>query len=476
MRNIILIVLDTVRARNLSCFGYPEKTTPFLDTFCSKSSVYTDCITQSPWTLPSHASLFTGLYTSDHGCWSSRMDFSSWEGETLAESLKKEGYYTCGISCNRLISRYYGFDRGFDTFIEAWNLFQDRGVNIVAQDRHTSGNSRRRVRWRILKAIAGLRCKKALNLIYDAKLFGRYDKGASRVTDRLLKRALRQCAPPPFFLFLNLMEAHDPYDAPGAFKKRFADPSVKYHDIVKNFYDYVFSGEQSREKNKILESLYNGEIYYLDSILKRSIKILQSEGLLDDTVLIITSDHGENIGDHHLLGHHFGLQHTLLHVPLIMHGSGIDQGCIQEGVEMRDIYHTILEIAESRMLRNKSDGYSLFEPAEHRTRFAEYISPLIPLEYILKQYPQFNDPEKLYREVKAAYRAGYKLERYPDGEKRLYHIESDPDQHKDIRDIFPDRERELEENITRHLSFIQEKGSFNISAETHRRLSALGYM
>lgn len=117
--NIILIVLDTARAKSFSCYGYHRKTTPNIDRIAEEGVLYKWCFSPANWTIPSHASLFTGLYPSEHGCHAGNplLDENT---PTLSELLRSVGYRTVGISCNGLVSELYGFRKGFDFFYEVW--------------------------------------------------------------------------------------------------------------------------------------------------------------------------------------------------------------------------------------------------------------------------------------------------------------------------------------------------------------------
>src|SRR3972149_8651863 len=121
--NIIIIILDTARAQSFSCYGYKRKTTPNIDRIAQGAVLFENAISPSPWTLPAHASIFTGMYPSRHGC-HERHKFLNRNLPTLPEILKNIGYRTIGISNNSWISKNFGFDRGFDSFIKLWQIIQ----------------------------------------------------------------------------------------------------------------------------------------------------------------------------------------------------------------------------------------------------------------------------------------------------------------------------------------------------------------
>ena len=175
--NIILIVLDTVRADHVSCSGASARaTTPFLDSLAAKGLVFPQARSPSNWTLPAHASIFTGLLPSEHGCHFEHR-FLAEEAQTLAEVLRDQGYVTAGFSCNVNVGRAFNLTQGFDSFAEIWS---DEQVRSGAH----SGD----------------------------------------VLETRLAAWLRDPPGRPVFLFLNLMDAHLPYRAASGFDWRLPSP------------------------------------------------------------------------------------------------------------------------------------------------------------------------------------------------------------------------------------------------------------
>ena len=121
MTNVIFIVMDTARAKSFSFYGHDKKTTPNLEKFLQDSVLYENAFANSPWTLPSHANFFTGLYSSEHEADEISKKYSP-KKETLPETLRKNGFNTLAISSNTWISRFFDFDRGFDRFYNTWQI------------------------------------------------------------------------------------------------------------------------------------------------------------------------------------------------------------------------------------------------------------------------------------------------------------------------------------------------------------------
>ncbi|MFH0943847.1 MAG: sulfatase [Planctomycetota bacterium] len=282
--NIILIVLDTERADHVSCSGASARaTTPFLDTLADKGLVFPQARSPSNWTLPAHASIFTGLLPSEHGCHFEHRYLVD-EALTVAEFLQGQGYVTAGFSCNVNIGRAFNLTQGFDTYEEIWG---DAQATAGAQ----SGD----------------------------------------VLETRLAAWLRDPPGRPVFLFLNLMDAHLPYRAATGFEGHFGAPGEGFPaDLLDqpDFLDRVLMGEQQLDGlfKADLTLLYDNAIRGLDARLQRVHSLLSKAGFLDYSVLIVTSDHGENLGDHGLVDHQASLHETVLRVPLILQGSGIPPG------------------------------------------------------------------------------------------------------------------------------------------------------
>jgi len=314
--NVVLVVLDTVRAGNLELYGHDRETMPNLTTFAEEATTFPRAYTNAPWTLPAHASLFTGQLPSDHQCHGDMLSFDP-STPVLAQRLSENGYETHAISNNIWISDHFGFDCGFDTFSKQWQLFReskDLG-HVLKQD----DKSPRELAAEIL---SGNMAINLLNGLYGRWLYRRSDFGARRSTDDALD--MIDEATDPFFLFVNYMEAHAPFtthseetdclskDITNAEIERcieYSNRSLDYHtgrlDVSPREFD-------------VLEQLYDSELRYLDTQLGRLFDGLRDEEILSDSLVVIVGDHGENLGDYDLMAHRFSVNDTLLHVPLVI--------------------------------------------------------------------------------------------------------------------------------------------------------------
>lgn len=342
--NVVLVVLDTVRARQLGLYGRELDPMSNLSAFAENATVFDRAYTNAPWTVPAHASLFTGQLPSEHGCHGGSFGLSS-EITTLAERFSSNGYRTIGLSNNVWISDHFGFDAGFDEFYKEWQFFrQSREIGHVIKEGTESIPELART------VMQGNPAVNLINGVYGKYLYRRNDFGAKRTTDdaRSLLTEVRE----PFFLFINYMEGHAPFlehDCTERFLGQEIDDLSRYTELSGSSFDY-HTGELSimDSEFEVIESLYDGELCYLDSQLDRLFDALDDDGLLSESIVVVVGDHGENIGDHGLLAHRFSVHDTLLHVPLIVHHPEWGQGeRIEAPVGLTDLSRWLFEGSES---------------------------------------------------------------------------------------------------------------------------------
>lgn len=258
--DVILISVDTLRADHLGAYGYQRPTSPNIDSLAQNAVLFENAYSQAPWTLPSHATMFTSLRPSVHRAdtYNSRL---SPHLLTLAEILRERGYMTMGLSSHLLLSNLYGMEQGFTTF----RFNGERPAKLITN--------------------------KALKWIDD------------RRKDR------------PFFLFLHYFDVHADYDPPEDYRSQFVDPAYPGETTGerRNFYKTATS-QQDRQH---LIDLYDAEIAYTDHHLGRFFDGLKERKLYQEAMIILVSDHGEEFGEH---GHfeHKTLYENILHVPLII--------------------------------------------------------------------------------------------------------------------------------------------------------------
>ncbi len=293
--NLLLLVMDAQRADHLSSYGYVRPTSPRLDAFARDGERFLNAYASSSWTLPSHASLFTGRELHEHGAGLMRRPYLDDHFPTLAEALTRAGYATGGFCGNTFwAGRQTGLDRGF---IHYEDFYRTPGDAII---RTSLG---RRLALQVLPGlglladIPGRRSAADLN----AALLGWIDGlGGKR-----------------FFAFVNYLDAHGPNRPPAPYGGRFSPPSDDGNGIEFGAITSDIVVPPPARLHQMVEQ-YDESVLYLDAQLGRLFDALRARGLLNGTVVVVTSDHGESWGEHALMYHGHSLYREQLHVPLIV--------------------------------------------------------------------------------------------------------------------------------------------------------------
>jgi arylsulfatase A-like enzyme len=376
--NLILIVMDSVRVANLSCYGYPRATTPHIDTLAAQSTLFENAFSVGCWTLPVHASLFTGLHSFSHGVKVSK-DALPKDFPTLAIQLKELGYQTASFSDNAYISDRTGLTNGFDTVYDIWQLVKPHGIERTKSSKlikklEPYGAPAKPV-------IAAVRTLQHFrSMIKPQRRQG--DKGA-RLTNQFLREWLTESRNPtqPFFLFVNYMECHEPYRPPNPYDRRFMPRHFSEWRVsrLRNNKEAILNApdKQQRDDLEILQALYDGGLSYLDAMIGEVIQTLESLGILDETVVVVTSDHGDSLGEHHHIGHRMALYEQLVHVPLIIrYPRGFPTGKrVPDLVSLIDLYPTFLELGGADI-----SGASLNGNYKLSADLANYVRPFVIAE------------------------------------------------------------------------------------------------
>jgi len=402
--NIVLVVLDTVRAQSLELYGHDRETMPNLRQFGNNGTVFERAYTNAPWTLPAHASLFTGQLPSEHGCHGGSLYFDPDE-KTLAERLHKCGYHTIGFSNNIWISDHFGFERGFDSLYKQWQLFREaRDIGHVLKT--NSG-----IRELTKTLAAGNPLVNFLNGVYGKWIYRRSDFGGEKTTADAVEQL--NATEEPFFLFLNYMEGHAPY--------QHHNDSASFLETTDNVSELSELSGQSKayhlgerdisdEEFEQLRELYDGELRYLDDQLGQLFQAIEEQNLSEDTMVVVVGDHGENIGDHGLMAHRFSVHDTVLQVPLIISYPDGETPTIDPTtpVDLRWIYQEILRMS----------GVELNNIHEDEPVVAEYVDPSYTPEAAT---PEFEfDGSRFDKRYTTVITHKHKLVRDEQGESTLF--------------------------------------------------------
>lgn len=406
--NLVLIVVDTLRADALGCYGNPCGATPELDALAARGIQFRTCVSQAPWTLPAVASVLTGRFPSAHGA--NRLQSAVAPGvPLLPEAVASSGWATGAVVGSHFLQEKYGLHRGFAHHDAT--LVGDE--SSVASD----GITRAAIDW----------------------------------IDTLGKRS--------FFLFLFYMDPHDAYVAqPGAKLPDYGGPVRSGHDIWEL---RERSDALGADDLQYLRALYGGEVLATDRAIGRLVDRLQESGRLDDTIFLITADHGEEFLEHGWIGHTRNLHNSLLDVPLLICApKRVPAELRTDPAMLVDLLPTVLQLLGQAPTRTAGRG--LLGP--DRTERALYSE----VTYDPQSTPPDPDPARsalrareltLIAGMRSLVRGDWKAihDRLTDT-WQLYDLAADPGETRDLAAIRPDVLDGLRQAFP-------EPGSFDVPAE-----------
>lgn len=319
--NIILITLDTVRADHLSSYGYTRPTTPRLDALARRGVLFENVIAPASWTLASHASIFTELLPHQHGAnWAAPLHPGPL---TLAQVLQSRGYSTAGFSSNRMYGLAgWGMDQGFETY----------------------GGDGAALRHQLRATLLG---RQILQPLYEKFVQGEeFERLDARQINREVLGWLGRTHDHPFFLFINYYDAHGPYLAPSPYDQRFGKVPQSLEAKMPQLSAIRYPQALPDHDREILTVGYDNCLAFLDEQVGDFIDRFSRLPASSNTYVIITSDHGEEFGEHGSYGHGWNLYREVVHVPLIIVGPGAPVGLrISRLARARDLFVTVLDFA-----------------------------------------------------------------------------------------------------------------------------------
>ena len=305
--NVLLVVLDAARRDAFEPYGAEAGSTPTIAQLAARGRALPEVYATGCWTVPSHASFFTGLMPRHAGLsrvqspGAARPAIESLREQFLPEVLRGAGYSTLAVSANLWLSRSSGFDLGFEEFIS---------VDTGRHGQLGRASLRQRARW-IAEAVRG-----------------RVDDGLRAAEDRI-NDWIVQPRSRPFFCFANVIECHSPYLPPRPYgegstldRVRAAGDARRYYHLEAIWRACVGGYEVPDSTIERMRRFYRGSIRYMDDWLGRLLERLDGTGRLDETLVVVISDHGENFGEGGLLAHGLSLDNRLIHVPLVVAGPG----------------------------------------------------------------------------------------------------------------------------------------------------------
>jgi arylsulfatase A-like enzyme len=437
--NVVIIVLDTARADFFSIYGYPRQTTPSFDRLAATGVRFDRAYATSNWTVPSHASLLTGRYPSEIGVgWQSPLLAHSID--TLAEILTRHGYATRAGIHNAWISEEAGFDQGFDVFIEGWRTgaINRRGTAVIREP----------IAW--IEEFAE--------------------------------------AEQPFFILINFNHAHLPYSPSPPHRDKFLSDDYPSYDIKrlsKLNHDGIGNEHLQSREFQILRDLYAGGIHIADIHVGRLLDALERTGQLDDSLIIVTADHGELIGEEGRLGHAMAMREHVVRVPLVVrYPPRFAPGTVDSRlVSLVDVVPTVLDVTGV----GKEDPQQAFAgrslaaavPKDRRFVVAEDERPISQLEGLEKLYPRV-DFSIYDHPTRTILTDRYKLVWKDHQPLELYDLQSDPDEQYNLREGLPEVENRLLDYLAAWRTTVERDRPAEIytpkDLETLEELRALGYI
>lgn len=524
--DIIFIVLDTQRADRLGCYGHPKAITPNLDKFAAEGVLFEQAISPAQWTIPSHASMFTGLYPTAHQVTQSSQSLSS-ERPHLAELLRDVGYQTVAFCNNPLVGILNnGFKRGFETFYNYGGA-----IPSVPSDSTTLPRPLRRLvegYTQFLRRISypiqnffgqsDLAFRLSLNAWFTpiwsrvANFKGQNERSVRDLSHYLQERE-EKGGERPLFLFLNLMETHLPFTPPAEFIDKTAPylrGSKEARTVMRrwNRESYRWAAPlaeplQSLEA-QVLSDLYDAEVAYQDAYLGQLLQTLQRRSNAENTLIIIVADHGDGLGEHGCIGHAFVAYQELLHVPLMMQWPRRfkEPARVSTPVSTRRVFHTMLDAAgrlpqvasldpvrvHGLTLANTVNGHD----PEQGIAYSEVYPPMTFVKAIEKRQPELLEAYRCLSVRRAVVQqtgqdeaapAAHKLIQVDEKLDELFDLANDPLESVNVLAERPFLADPMQKEMNRWVTAVsQQKNQVDAGSQIEmdenitRRLRALGYM
>lgn len=490
--NVLLVVLDACRA------DYADEYAPFLTKLGESNLTFENAIAPAPWSLPSHGSLFTGEPPHEHGM--EKMNDAM--EHDLVSRLSERGYATYGVSSNGFASQRTGFHEPFDEFYYSGGrdpFTEGLDVSGTAQDvlreedatrADAYGEVLRRLpredhRIKSLFNLFAVGCGEVLRHVDTLEriphpLFAP-DSGYyydSRRTTAKLDDVLAS-ADRPFFAFTNIMDTHYPYSPDSERQRKYLGESLSYRELCRinesvasswEFQSSLARGELSEDDVETVRNLYAGEVDRIDHQLERLFDELERRGQLDDTLVVVTGDHGENLGERddmgrRRMGHQSSVSDAVLRVPLVIAHPDLDARRVEDPVSLADLYHVLVDDVE-QLLETGGADLGALEPGD--PVISQY--PATGGGELLEQYAGIDDEIRYSAEVDTVvgYASDWKVVASSNGERWA--------RRGDEVAAFEDAPSELREQCLDHLSALAERGDADFSDHDVAQLEALGYM
>lgn len=452
--NIALIVLDTVRGDVFNSMLEGGKL-PNIEKLTSEGTQYTNAKSNGPWTVPSHGSMFTGQYPQEHGI---SGDTPTYDSVPLIKELQGKGYQTAGFSANPWLSPNFNFNEPFDYFLTRHEYLpnEDKHLKLIYRD---GADSRLTIFRNQYEEVLHPRSM-ANSLFFVNKYFRRKDEGSRHLVSRSIDWL--SGSNEPYFLFMNLTEAHlahvipshyFPSDLPASEVEAINQQAMDYHSGIV---------EPDEPEMSTLRRSYSATLRYLDDQLSRLFDTMD----LTDTTVALVSDHGEHFGEYGRFAHQYGLREELVHVPMIIRTPGDQPDTVNGQVELRQLYQFFLSAADGQIELPKSTTTAISEchaPAPDLEELRERGSGELP-EYVTTYHPG----------VRCITDGQFKLVELPNGSTELYALDAEG---QDLSEKNTEKLSELKTELYDELGpfEISRSTSIDVSKSVESQLADLGY-
>ena len=339
--NVLIVVWDTTRADRMSLYGYDKKTTPSLDAFAQEAVVYERAISPGMWTLPSHASMFTGLPVSEHGAAADHKLVDT-KFVTMAEWFGEHGFDTFLFSANPYLGHHTQLTQGFDVSMYPWGTKWKKKAEAATMAKVLPDDA---------SNFLGPKWKKSL---YSGGRSADKVKDAGPIAAEALFQWVdeREQKDRPWLAVLNYMETHVPRIPSMASREAlFSKKEIKAQLALDQSFGYLLAyttknHEYTPEQIKVISDTYDASLLDLDKATAVLFEQLAQRDELDDTVVVLTADHGEHLGEHHRIGHKYSVYNPLIHVPLVIrYPKKLSATRVAKVVSNLSIYGTVAELA-----------------------------------------------------------------------------------------------------------------------------------
>jgi arylsulfatase A-like enzyme len=432
--NIILITIDALRADHLGAYGYAKANTPNIDAFANEGVLFEQAISQAPWTFPSFASMFTSMYPADLNLSVDSRHISTMYtrfvdyGEvTLTEGLQDAGYRTQAVVTNPWLRPEFGFAQGFDGFMQVdderiYHVRKLEGMSVFKIAQQVP-----RVYRAIESAYTSVTGNPGQPLVWEVR--------ADRVTEEAVSW-LRDNRDAPFFLWVHYIDPHYPFDPPQGYRPAAEDVTAERLAYLSSYNEedvYTGRARLRPEDKAVMVELYDGEIAYNDVYFGQLLSEIDALGLRDNSVVILSSDHGDEFWEHGGYQHGHSLYDELIRIPFIMRGPGLfaEPRRITDDVQHLDLMPTLLDLA-GRSAPASAQGRSLL--------------PLLRGDTPAEEHTAYSFAEALFlnEEQKAIRGGGLKLIHSPSSDRiELYNLLRDPSEQHNLTESDPAQTEKL---------------------------------